>query len=326
MATSPFVIDGTNIVKGGAPVSPVTGGPRYARPADVQQPDRLENTTTSGTSTGTSSGTSTSTGSGATAGTSTTNSSQQTQNMDPKSLAILNQLIQQLLGGGTADMQNQRRTRDKARNDAQGMRGEYSKSAAFSDSQGLVSQQMRRALEQLVPSISRAAEDAGSSGGALRALLMQDAANKAAESSSALGVKTAVDYGNIASNLTQVLERFTTVDNSTTQALLGALGLAKGATVNTTGTSTTNTAGTTTENKTIAENKTNTNNESKASTGITDYAPFNVSGSSGRNSNNSPIYFGPENANPSTSRGIGSTEDFLEQLYGRSDAWSGYKF
>ena len=315
-----FTYDGTNLVS--------TGGPtrsRYAKPADNLPTDRIENTRNTGASTGSSAGTSTSTGTGTTSGTSTTNSSQQTQNMDPRSLAILNNLIQQLLGGGTPDMQNQRGIRDNARRDAQDIRGNYSKDAAFSDSQGLVSQQMRRVLEQLLPSINRASEDAGSSGGALRALLMQDAASKAAESSSALGVKTAVDYGNIASNLTQVLERFTTMDNSATQALLGALGLSKGATVNTTGASTTNTTGTTTENKTVTENKTNTNNENKTGTNIVDYAPFNVSGSSNRNSNNSPIYFGPENSTPATNR-PGTTVDFLDQLYGRSDSWAGYKF
>lgn len=298
------------------------GSSRYAPVGGAIPPaDKNETGSSSGASTGASTGTSTSSGTSQSNTNQTQTSNQTTKNMDPASLAALNQLIQALMGGGTADMKKQRAVRDNERQTVGNMREGYSKGAAFTDAQGLIAQQMRRALEQMLPSISRAAEDAGSSGGALRALLMQDAADKASESSSALGVKTAVDYGNISSNLSQVLERLTTPDNSVTQALIGALGVAKGATVNTTGT--VNTVGSTTgsENKTITENKSNVNTEDKTQQASTDYAPFRVVSQAG---SGQLVY--PENEQAGPKYPVGSTADFLEQLYGGNNAWSGYKF
>lgn len=238
----------------------------------------------------------------------------QTQvNLSGQNLAALNTLIQQLLSGGTPAMRQSAQQRQDEISTVKNARAGYSKDAAFSDATGLINQQTRRVLEQLMPSITRASEDAGSSGGALRALLTQDAANKAAESGSALGVKAAVDYGNVAGNLSQVLERLTQTDPVVAQALVAALGVAKGATVKTSGMTTESKTGTsnTTENKNVIENK-NLN---------VDYAPFSVTSQS----STAPIYFGPaQDAKESGSTGVGSTTDFLQQLYGQN-AWSGYE-
>lgn len=141
---------------------------------------------------------------------------------------ILAKLLQQLLAGGTPEQNKQRAAREREIVDTRDIRQDYSKQAAFADAAGLISQQQRLALEELVPSINRAAEGAGTSAGSMRALLLQDAATKAAEAASAAGVKTAVDYGQIAAGLSNTLEALTRPSNETTDALLKALEISKG--------------------------------------------------------------------------------------------------
>lgn len=267
----------------------------------------------------TSSGTTTASGNSATnqntTGTSRTQSTQ--TNMDGTSLAALQTLIRQLLAGGTPAMQQQQASRNNEQQVVSNLRGQYDKQSAFADAQGLISQQMRRALEAAMPGISRAAEDAGSSGGALRALLMQDAASRAAESSSALGVQTATNYGGIAANLSQVMEQLTRSDPTVVNALIQALNVSKGAVVKTDSTtnSSQNTTSNTVDNKVATENK-NTN---------TDYAPFATTAPA---TSTSPIYFGPASESETVSSGIpiGSTLDTLLQLQGGSQAWNSYRF
>lgn len=269
-----------------------------------------------------SSGSSTSTGSnnsvGSSNNTSTTSgsssSSTSTNNMSNTSQAALDRLIQMLMKGGTPEMQQQTANRNAEISSVRSARSGYSKEAAFNDAQGLIAQQMRRALESMLPSINRAAEDAGSSGGALRALLLQDAAQRASESSSAAGLNAAVSYGGINANLSQVLESLTR-GNPATDALIQALNVAKGA--QTTSTTTGNSSQTTQQIGTQTQSGTNTNNtktnESK------DYAPFQTTPIS-----TGPIYFGPADGGASANVPIGSTLDTLMQLAG-DNAWSGYK-
>lgn len=202
--------------------------------------------------------TSSSSGTGTTNSTQTSNSTQNTSatNMDPKSLAALQTLIAQLMGGGTKQQVSDQVARKNEINNVTQQRAGYSKEAAFSDAQGLIAQTMQQALQQLVPSINRAAEGAGTSQSSVRALLLQDAAQKAAQSASVAGLGAAQGYGQIATSLSGVLEALTRPNNDVSNALLNALGIAKGAVTNTTTNTsgTTNTTGTTTtnENKTIA--------------------------------------------------------------------------
>lgn len=287
-----------------------------SRYADSDTPASRVGATDSRTnSSGTSNSSGESTTNQSTSGTSRTQSTQ--TNMDGASLAALQTLIKQLLAGGTPAMREQQARRNAEQGVVSNLRGQYDKESAFADAQGLIAQQMRRALEAAMPGISRASEDAGSSGGALRALLMQDAATKAAESSSALGVQTATNYGGIAANLSQVMEQLTRSDPTVVNALVQALNVAKGATVKTDSTTTSNqnTTSNTKENKVIAENK-NTN---------TDYAPF---ASTAPASSTSPIYFGPAVDTNEISSGIpiGSTLDTLLQLQGGSSAIDRFRF
>lgn len=251
---------------------------------------------------------------GQTAGTSTQNQSgtqtqnASTQNMDPQSLAALQTLIAQLMGGGTQAMAKDAAARKGEINKVTQARAGYSKDAAFSDAQGLMAQTMRRALEQLVPSINRSAEGAGASQSSLRALLLQDAANRAAESSAAQGLQAAQGYGQISTNMSQVLEALTRPDNTVSNALLQALQIAKGAVSNTQSTTQTNTQ--TTGTQAAAEKKN------------VDYAPFApiTVGGGGM------VYYGPtQSDSQAIMASRGTTETALRDLL-NNNAFSGFTF
>lgn len=200
--------------------------------------------TTNTTQTGTKDETSTTTGN--------KNESYSKQNMSNASLAALEALIAQMLGGGTQTQANETAQRLAEINNVRNSRDAYSKSAAFADAQGAMAQAMRRALESTLPNITRAAEGAGTSQNSMRALMLQDATNRAAESSSSLGLQAAVNYGNIGASLSNILEALTRPQDTVTKDLLAALGIAKGATESGTSTmdttSTTNSSANTTSN------------------------------------------------------------------------------
>ena len=177
-------------------------------------------------------------GSGNGGSTSTSSSSTNFAAGGEDALAIL---LQQLLSGGTDEQIASRQDRQEEITSARQLRADYSKESAFNDAALVVRQQQRKALEEILPSLVRSAEGAGTSKNAMRALMLQDAANKAAESSAAVGLKASVDYGNISSNLTNVLENLTRQDNPVTSALLNAINLSKGQ--SSTSTSTSNSGG-----------------------------------------------------------------------------------
>lgn len=247
------------------------------------------------------------------------NTNQTTKNMTSAQQSVLDNLLMTLRNGGTASMKANTAARLGQVDFLTQSQGDYTKAAAFGDAQGLISQQMRRTLESLMPSISRAAEDAGSSGGALRALLIQDAANKAAESSSALGVQTASQYGNVNANLSQVIERLTAGGDQAAEALIQALNVAKGSTQTTNGSTSTygTTTGTTSNN---SSSQTGTSSNSNENRNVqTDYAPFAV--------DTTPKFYGalqPETIDPT--KFIGTTLDTLSQLNGTGNPWASYAF
>lgn len=247
------------------------------------------------------------------------NASGRTTNMTPQQLAALDSLIRQLAAGGTPEMRAAARAREIEQTNISGLRSQFSKEAAFGDAQGAISQQMRRALESMLPSINRAAEDAGSSGGALRALLLQDAANKAAESSSVLGLQTATNYGGIATNLSQVMASLLAQgDNVATEALVQALNVAKGSVV--TSDETRTTTGTGSRTTSSQESKSGVSAENKTTS--TDFAPLRPVVST------SPLYFGP--SAPDDVRSFAGTSahnmaQLADALSGGS-AWSNYTF
>lgn len=207
-----------------------TSGYRYSNTSPTQQ-DSNTSSSTSGTTTQQSTQTTNSRQS--------TSSSEKTTNMTPDALAALNELISQLMGGGTPEQRVQNAQREAEIQRTRGQQGAYTKDAAFADAQGAMSKTMRETLEKLMPSIVRAAEGAGASANSMRALLTQQAATQAAEASSALGLQAASNYGQINQGFAQVLEALTRPDNSVTEALINALNIAKGAVQTKTGSSTT---------------------------------------------------------------------------------------
>jgi hypothetical protein len=251
---------------------------RYATPGTTD-------TRVSGTSSGTGSVSGTSSQSSNTSGTSTTQNNQTTQNLDPASQALLQKLVDSLLKQGTQDTAT--KNAEIAATQTQ-QQQQYSKDAAFKDSQGLVNETLRRALESSLPNIRAAMENAGSSGGALSALLTQDAAQKAAESGSAVGVQAATNYGNVSANFAQVLAKLLADSTGSSQAAINALNVLKGAVSTTTGTQTTSSSQNTQTSGSSQQNTTQDNKQQQT----TDYAPFSSGGNGGGST--APIYYGPQ--------------------------------
>lgn len=234
-------------------------------------------------------------------GQSTTNSSQNTssntQNMDDQSLAALQAYIAQLMGGGTQAMANDQAQRQGEINRTRALQAGYSKEAAFADAQGLISQTLRRALEGNAATITRAAEGAGTSQNAMRALLANDASARAAESASVAGLQAATQYGGISANLAGTLEALTRPNDQVSQALAQALSIAKGATQSS-------------SSNTTASSTTNSQQDSIGSSVTTKESLPTTKQSGGMQT----FYGAP--APTTTGTGVGSTADTLQQLWG----------
>jgi hypothetical protein len=154
--------------------------------------------------------------------------------------------------GGTATMQANQLARDETVSNLLQGQQDYSKEAAFSDAQVLVDQFMRQFGEENVAAITRASEGAGTSASSVRSLLMSDAQARAAEAAGALGVQTAIGYGGVSADFANVLAGLTASD-PVTDALLAALGIAKGAVSY--GSSVTNTSSSTTGRSTVEQSQ-----------------------------------------------------------------------
>lgn len=271
--------------------------------------------------------------------TSTTNS--RTQNMSNSSLAALETLISQLMGGGTQQMAQDRAARIQQTNETRALQAGYSKEAAFADAQGAMAQQMRRALEASLPTITRAADSAGTSGGSMRALLANDASARAAENAATVGLKASVDYGSISANLANTLEVLTRPDTTSINALLNALSISKGAVsttqsqTNTTGTQTTNsTSNTQTTNQSQTQGNTSTTGNQTSTTTPNSGSTIDVG------SNTSGATVNPVTQNvglvqtvgaltPEQNallRTIGTTQDNLNVLNNSGSRWDTYRF
>lgn len=286
--------------------------------------------TTSGNTSSNTTGNSSTTGSSSTQGSSLTqqdsNSTTQSQNMSGQSLAALELLIQQLLGGGTQDQAVQRAQRQGEIATNQASRGDYTKEAAFSDAQGLMAQTMRQTLEKLMPTINRAAAGAGTSQGSMRALLTQKAADEAAQAAAAQGLNAAVQYGGVNAGFSSILERLTQPDNTVTQSLLNALNIARGA-VTTSSTEGSQTTATDSSQNTNSQSNTNTNQQTNTNANQT-----TVTGSAGGRTTGDVqptelVSFGPTQSAPTGT--AGTTIDLLQQLndLAPSNSWSnGFTF
>lgn len=253
------------------------------------------------------------------------NTSTNTTNMTPSSLAALNTLIAQLMAGGTPQMKADRGQKQGEIAGLQGQRAGYSKEAAFGDAKGMMAQQMRLALEKLLPSINGASMGAGASSSSMRALLTQRAGENAAENAAAAGLGAAVNYGQVSNGMSSVIANLLGQQDPVAAALINALNIAKGAVTNskTTGTETTNSTGTQTQT-----NSGSTNTSAPTSTS-TVYAPMGGNNSSMTLPQSNFVSFGPQVSDQQIAQNnlqyTGTTADTLRQLAGlNNNQWSNY--
>lgn len=165
---------------------------------------------------------------GAAGGTETTTSSSSTTRMSPGAEAALEKLIAELASGGTAEQRRQQAERNQEIQSVRGQRQDYSKEAAFADAEGAMRAQLANAMTASLAELARAAEGAGTSASAMRALLLQNAQQKAADSAATLGLQASANYGQIASGLSNTLEALTRPSDVVTSSLISALNVAKG--------------------------------------------------------------------------------------------------
>lgn len=219
-------------------------------------------TQTQGPSTQTQSGSQS--GSSSTSGKSKETTTYNIQNMTDQALGALDDLIAGLAGGGNAAA-NQ--LRDQWLNElqaAQQLREDYSKANAIKDSDAAMASSMAKALEQAMPTIAAGIDAAGTSGGAMSALLTQKAAEAAANQAAELGLSAAISYGQIAVNAGNTAASLINTGDPTLNALLQALATAKGAVQQ----------GSQTTNKTYSENsssqsQSNSTTQNSGSTTVT---------------------------------------------------------
>lgn len=106
----------------------------------------------------------------------------------------------------------------------------YSKEAAFNDASALSNKFSRQLLEQVMPAITKATESSGTSGGAVRGILSQDAAARVAEAQASLGLNAAAQYGQVSNQLATILASLSTSSANTPvlNALLNLMNISKG--------------------------------------------------------------------------------------------------
>lgn len=129
--------------------------------------------------------------------------------------------------GGTITQQANQAARQEIVNRLVQSSEDYSKEAAFTDAQALIQQVQRTVLEQTIPSITRAAEGAGTSQSAVRGLFINDAASRAAEAAGVAGLGAAAQYGQIANQSAGILGDITSKD-PVVDSLIQLLNVAKG--------------------------------------------------------------------------------------------------
>ena len=216
-----------------------------------------------------------------TTGTSTVKTN--TTNMDPNSLAALQELIQSLASGGSAD-DRERWDQIQANINANSLqRDTYSKESAFADATAAANAQTFEALQMSIPAITAGIDAAGTSGSAMSALLQQQAAEASARSGAKLMLEASIGYGNIANQASAQVTELLKIDNPVTNQLLAALDIAKGAVTSSTQTTSSK------ENSTWQEIvNTLSNTSSSASSSSSSNTTSTNSGGTSTNSTSSP--------------------------------------
>lgn len=142
--------------------------------------------------------------------------------LSPDNQKALDTLIQQLLGGGTADQKQSAADRRLITNVVQDLLQQYTKQQAFSDASGLMALNLKKSQEANAPAIAKSIEGAGTSASSMQGLLASNLANDSALAASALGAEQAKAYGGIQTNLSSLLENLSRPDNIILSALTNA--------------------------------------------------------------------------------------------------------
>jgi len=161
-------------------------------------------------------------------------SSQSTQDnftgiTDPLAL----QAIESLIGsqGVTPEISEQRAQRRSVADSAGELSKNYSTENAFALSKDAVAGLVRGLTEKNQPTIDRAVEAGGVSGGSFSALAKQDLAARTAEQGASLAAKLVASFGDLATKNKQTQASLSTIDPSSLDALLKAVGATQISTV-----------------------------------------------------------------------------------------------
>lgn len=187
----------------------------------------------------------------------------------------LTQLLAQLQAGGTDEQRRILEEQLNALRNNRAAQADYSRETALGDAEGLVQTTLRKALEENLPSILLAGAGAGTSGGAITALLAQDLTARAAGEAASVGTQAVGNYGQIlASLLGQEAQTTLGMEDKATQALLDALGVDQGSMRR--GQETTNRTSTSTTRENTQSSQRNSSSSTQVGTSIINRTPNSV--------------------------------------------------
>jgi hypothetical protein len=136
-----------------------------------------------------------------------------------------------IVKGGTSDQRAIADARQEEISRDRALQSQFSPEAARATAEGLSSYFARVLSEQELPAILRSAEGAGTSKGTTRALLTQQAIQRTGETASKVGADLTSQFGQISTQLANVLENLTKQDpNSIANQLINAIAQSKGIT------------------------------------------------------------------------------------------------
>jgi len=148
---------------------------------------------------------------------------------DPNSRAAYNALLNQAKSGGSQNFRNRQSSINNLIADLESQRGQYSQSSARAAAQGDVAGLTRTLLEQINPQITGAVEASGASGGAVQALLQQDAATRTGEAQSRVVLQAINDFAANQRGVDQSLLQAASGPDELSELILGILNTGKGA-------------------------------------------------------------------------------------------------
>ncbi len=142
---------------------------------------------------------------------------------DPNTQNAINQLVNTLLSGGTANQRAELAKRSQSAGVIDELLQAVSKENAFNDAEGLMAQEMRKTLEKENPALRKAVQGAGTSAASMQGLLANDIAARAAEASAAQGALQERAYATERSRLAGIMESFTKPQNLVEDSLIRLL-------------------------------------------------------------------------------------------------------